>query len=283
MIIAAVDLDGTLLRSDCTISDYSRRIIEEAISNNILIIPTSGRSFRNISAKIKGIKGIRYVISSNGSVITDCQDEKIIYEKAIDQNTNHEIFRYIKDHGGFYCGYSGNDSYIETDADQIMYATRINRSMCDDLLATDVRISSLDEMISSGKTIMDKVFFSFIDPEDIARCVNWLGKFANISYGYSTKYCVEIFPRNSNKDVALDYLCKYLSIPKENTIAIGDSENDVSMIQYVSFGVAVENSMKVLKEAADYIAPSNDKDGPAQVLEKIMTGSTLELLLRQSQ
>ena len=79
MIIAAVDLDGTLLRSDCTISDYSRRIIEEAISNNILIIPTSGRSFRNISSKIKGIKGIRYVISSNGSVITDCQDEKIIY------------------------------------------------------------------------------------------------------------------------------------------------------------------------------------------------------------
>ncbi len=273
MKIAAIDLDGTLLRSDCTISDYSRRIIEKAAQQDILVVPTSGRSFRSIMAQIKGIRGIRYAIASNGSVITDCKDETILYQKSIEQNTAYEIFRYITDRGGFYCGYSGNDSYIETGADKIMHATRISKALCDDLLSTDIRVPSLDEKIKAGKMPVDKVFFSFIDPGDIAKCVDWLARFDNIIYGYSTKYTVEIFPKGSNKDIALDHLCKHLNIRKEDTIAMGDSENDLSMIRYAHLGVAVENGMEVLKKAADHISLSNDEDGPAHVLMKILSGS----------
>ncbi|MBQ9156048.1 MAG: HAD family phosphatase [Eubacterium sp.] len=270
MKIAAIDLDGTLLRSDCTISDYSKKVIEAASEHGILVVPTSGRSHRSIMAQIKNLSGIPYTISANGSVITDCRDEKILYERRIDQDTAYEIYRYITDRGGFYDGYSGNDSYIEYGADDIMYATKISDDLCRDLLSTDIRLPSLDERIRSGKMAIDKVFFSFIDPDDIAACVEWLGQFDNITYGYSTTYTVEIFPKGSNKDVAFDHLRKELNISKKDTIGIGDSENDLSLVRYAHLGAAVANGMEILRKHADYICPSNDEDGPAKLLEEIM-------------
>ena len=53
-------------------------------------------------------------------------------------------------------------------------------------------------------------------------------------------------------------------------MAIGDSDNDVAMIEYAHIGIAVANAMEVLKEKADYITKSNDEDGPAIVLKKII-------------
>ena len=58
MKLVAIDLDGTLLHDDCTISQYTKNIIEEASRNDIIVVPTSGRSFRNIKEQVKDIEGI---------------------------------------------------------------------------------------------------------------------------------------------------------------------------------------------------------------------------------
>ena len=65
-------------------------------------------------------------------------------------------------------------------------------------------------------------------------------------------------------------LAEKYHIPQEDTVAIGDSDNDVAMIEYAHIGIAVANAMEVLKEKADYITKSNDEDGPAIVLKKIL-------------
>ena len=57
MKIVAIDLDGTLLHSDCTISSYSKEVIAEAGKNGIMVVPTSGRSFRSIKNQVKDIEG----------------------------------------------------------------------------------------------------------------------------------------------------------------------------------------------------------------------------------
>ena len=272
MKLAAIDLDGTLLRSDCSISEYSAATIKKAFENDILVIPTSGRSFRSIMRYAGSLYGIRYTIGANGSVITQVKGEQVIYEDMIPRETAYAIYRHITDTGGFLSVYSGNDSYIENGGDAILHATKVSKAICDDLLSTDVRILSMDQLIRRGTMNVNKFFFSYIRPEDNAACVEWLGQFDDISYGYSTDYTVEIFPKTSNKDIALDYLRQSLGLSKEATIGIGDSENDLALIQYAHLGVAVENGMDILKKNADYIAPANDNDGPAIVLEGIMTG-----------
>ncbi len=270
MKIAAIDLDGTLLRSDSNMSDYSKEMIERAARHDILVIPTSGRSYRSIMSKIGDVKGIRYTIGANGSVITDCSDEKIILNKKIPQETCLAIYHHIKDRGGFFCGYSDNDSYIETGTEKILLSTKMSRAMCDDLLATDIRVPDLGILMEREEIAFGKLYFSFIDPRDITACVDWLGGFDDITYGYSTPYTVEVFARDCNKDLALDYLRERLGAGWEDTIAVGDSENDLSMVSYARFGAAVANGMDILKEHADLVIPPNDEDGPAHLLEKIM-------------
>ena len=270
MKIIAIDLDGTLLRSDSNISGYSKEVLEKAQEEDILFVPTSGRCFRSIMAKVGDVKGVRYTIGSNGTVITECEGEKIIYEKKISRETSYAIYSYVKEKGGFYCGYSGNDSYLEAGAEDIFRATRTEKAMCDDLLATDLRVPDLGRMILSGELTFGKMFFSFIEPADNAACVEWLGRFDDIEYGYSTPYTVEIFARGSNKDGALDYLRDYLGVRREDVIAIGDSENDLAMIRYAHLGAAVANGMEVLKNHADLVIPANDEDGPAHFLEDMM-------------
>ena len=58
--IVAIDLDGTLLHSDCTISSYSKEVIAEAVKNGIMVVPTSGRSFRSIKNQVQDIEGVKY-------------------------------------------------------------------------------------------------------------------------------------------------------------------------------------------------------------------------------
>lgn len=75
---------------------------------------------------------------------------------------------------------------------------------------------------------------------------------------------------NSSKGKSLKVLAEYLDIPIKNTIAIGNDNNDISMIDIAGFGVAVENSTDQLKKHAGYITKSNDEDGVAFFLETLI-------------
>jgi hydroxymethylpyrimidine pyrophosphatase-like HAD family hydrolase len=86
---------------------------------------------------------------------------------------------------------------------------------------------------------------------------------------------VELLPKFTDKAVAVDKLMKYLDIKKEKVICVGDSFNDLTMLRYAGKGVAMGNAQPEVKEAADYIAPSNDEDGIVEVIRKFMTEQTL--------
>ncbi len=271
MKIAAVDLDGTMMRSDSRLSDYTKKVIEEAAEHDIIVIPTSGRSHRSIMEKIEGVRGINYTISSNGTVVTEIGTENIIYEKKFRKETIYAIYRHIIEGGGFIEVYCGNESYVEKGNGDVLRESQVPLPLGEDLLYTDIRILSMDQLIRSGTMAVNKVFFTFREPEQTRACVEWLAGFDDIVYGYSTSYyTVEIFPKGANKDIALDFLRTRLGVQREDVIAMGDSENDLALIRYAHMGVAVENGMDILKENADYICESNDEDGPARLLEKVI-------------
>ena len=76
--------------------------------------------------------------------------------------------------------------------------------------------------------------------------------------------------QNSSKGSALKYLADFLSIPIKNSIAIGDDRNDISMFQASGFSVAMGNSDSKIKSLADYVTTSNNSDGVAKFLERIL-------------
>jgi hydroxymethylpyrimidine pyrophosphatase-like HAD family hydrolase len=75
-----------------------------------------------------------------------------------------------------------------------------------------------------------------------------------------------------SKGEGLTYLCKKLKVDKSQVIAIGDNENDLSMLNFAGLGVAMGNSRDEIKNMSDYVTSSNNEEGVAKVIEKYILG-----------
>ena len=91
-----------------------------------------------------------------------------------------------------------------------------------------------------------------------------------IDYFKSHSSLLEIVPPNVNKGHTLQELGKILGINRDEIIAIGDEENDLSMIKYAGLGVAMENAKEIVKQHANYITLSNDENGVGEVIKKFI-------------
>lgn len=97
--------------------------------------------------------------------------------------------------------------------------------------------------------------------------VDFLKNETGICISYSKALNIEINALGANKGNALKTIAAYLNVPIENTMAIGDSDNDLSMIQQTGISVAMGNAEAKIKEAADVVAPSNE-EGAAKIIER---------------
>ena len=86
----------------------------------------------------------------------------------------------------------------------------------------------------------------------------------------SAPYFFELLHPQASKGNALKIIAEKLGIKREEVMAIGDSGNDLSMIQYAGLGVAMENAMDILKKHADYITLSNNQAGVAHAIRKFV-------------
>lgn len=278
MKLLAIDLDGTLLRTDCRISDYSKSVLNKAKEHDIMIIPASGRCFRSVMKLLSGVEGLSYVIGSGGTTITSVREKKLIHQDIFPPELASEIFHYLYQKNNFVSIYSGNDAYIQRGSESVMYASGIGKVLCDNLLETFVRLNYLDRAIYREILPVNKMCLASLDPDGVLKCAEWLMQFKELVCNYSTKDIVEINLKKSNKGNALNILCNNINrynndfeVSKEDIIAIGDSMIDIDMIQYAHVGIAVDNAMEELKKFADRIIASNDEDGPAHLIEEIIS------------
>jgi Cof subfamily protein (haloacid dehalogenase superfamily) len=83
----------------------------------------------------------------------------------------------------------------------------------------------------------------------------------------SLPYFLEFASRDVTKAAGLEFLAEHLGFARERTVAFGDGENDIELVDWAGFGVAVENAHDLVKEVADFVCPSVDEEGVAQMLE----------------
>ena len=91
-----------------------------------------------------------------------------------------------------------------------------------------------------------------------------------LNYHISKPFFLEVINSNTSKGIALEALAKNIGISSHEVIAIGDSYNDISMIEYAGLGVAVDNAYDEIKSRADYISKSNIDNGVAEVIERFI-------------
>ena len=131
--------------------------------------------------------------------------------------------------------------------------------MCDNLLSVKLNGDIYKVLFVDEPTKIAKV--RSLLKEDIYECYNIVS---------SAPHYVEFMNKQTSKGNALRLLCEYLNIDLREVMAIGDAENDLSMLKLVSFSVAMENSEKEVKDICHYQTLSNDNDGVNLILEKVL-------------
>ena len=254
--LIAIDSDGTLRHSDGSISTRTKKIIEKlVIKGNIVTICTARPRYHTL--KISEEVGInRFLISSNGTEVYDNLNNEIIYSAYLSPKYCKKIYLDVENIGIraiFVC-------------DNIEYATQfirnnsqilLNENNIDNMLAKNIKqimiIGKNKEKIKKYKSKVEKYNLNIIDTSNDTKEEIWFSIISN----------------KASKGTALKKLAEHLSIPMCKTVAIGNDNNDLSMIQVARVGVAVENATDELKKEANYITDSNDDDGVAKYLEKL--------------
>ena len=259
----SLDLDGTLVDSNKEIPKANKEAVWKAIDKGVAVILASGRPLFGVlpvAEKLELKKRGGYVLAYNGGNIWDCKEEKLVYSKNVPMECIEDICRVARKYDVSPLTYY-NDLVISERAED-EYVKR-------EAFCNSAKIMQVDDIPSFVDFPEAKVLLVGPHEKLLPAKEELEGMYSDVlDLFFSMDFFLEVVPKNVGKDSSLDELLKIIGIQREELVACGDGMNDISMIKYAGLGVAMENAYPEVKEAADAIAPSNDDNGVAYVLEK---------------
>ena len=266
MKLLFTDLDGTLLTDDKRILDADMAAIEGMLSCGHKLVLCTGRpltSAKQLAQKYGFDKPGFFLVSFNGGLIYDYATEKAILTRYIPVD---EV-KFIMD-AAHRCGmhahtYSGDLVVSEYETEQLKTYCRLMKM--DYVVVKDIR-DYYGEFINV--VVKPPIKVNIITPFDHSSLVTTAGKLFDV---FSKPEMLEFSHMQSNKGDAVRFMAEYYKVPLEDTIAVGDEENDCPMIEAAGVGVAVANASPVAKDFADYVtANDNNHSAIAEVIEKFV-------------
>ena len=266
--LVAADMDGTLITNNQELTSRTERAVRDICDRGIIFILNTGRSNSESELYYDRLP-MEYSIFANGTYILNLKTGECPYYLPID----------IEDARRIYDIYARFDCLIFIQGDYWVYTVEGAEEKCrrfpeyiEGLATIDLPYRyerDLGEFINERKDPVEKFHVSFISHEEAEEAYRILSQlpFAVVWCG---KYCVEVSNPRADKGLALKWLGEKLGIRREEIMAIGDSGNDRSMIEYAGVGVAMGNSPDSIKEIADHVVPSNDEEGAAWALEHLI-------------
>lgn len=265
--LIAIDLDGTLLKDDKTISDRNKQALVQAKHEGVKVVICTGRPLIAIEPILDRLE-LRdagdYSITFNGGAIQKNDTGEEIFSDSLslaDVKETAELMTTLD---------LPLDVLSKDQCIHIPTATAAHQSIYETLnpLLTFVHqtTASLTETKIFNKMVVG-VDQSYLD-QQISNIPNEFHAKFNIMK--SRPNLLEILPKTVSKANGIQKLTDILGIKQSEVMALGDEENDESMIEYAGLGVVMENGNVELKKIAQYIAPSNEKDGVAVAVEKFV-------------
>lgn len=269
--LVAIDMDDTLLTHDKRISKENIEALQKAHDKGIFVVISTGRIFASAYAYSEFLGFKPYIIASNGAIIRDDKNNEI-YKSVFDIDLISYLIDLANKNGVYYHFYSDKVVYSPQSTSKYQKYGEWNRLYAETLR---VKIEDIPKGSDFVKKLSDNVvkFVMFEeDAEKIKHVRALIDEFQGDRLETTSSYYnnIEILNKGINKGSGLRILGEYLGIDRSEMVAIGDSENDVEMVEYAGLGVAMENAILKLKNSADYITKSNMDNGVAHVINKFI-------------
>lgn len=266
--LIAADLDGTILRSDKTVSARTEQAFRAVSAQGCLVVPSTGRLKKTIPEQVLGFPGVRFCVTSNGASVLDLQTGGAVFTDLMTREQTERVLSYLCPTGFLVEAYAGGNSYSERKALAGMIRMGPPEWLVDLTLQSQTFVDDLPAYVREHGMRLEKINLPYLPAGDrhrFACAFSSMPGFAVCS-AYDTN--LEINTASCSKGNALDHLCSRLGIPAAQAMAVGDGGNDVSMLRWAGLGVAMGNASRDALEAADAVTASNDADGVALALER---------------
>lgn len=257
------DLDGTLLTREKRISEKTKKALDEFVAKGNHFAVCTGRGLDNVLDVSRSL-AIDYpgsfLICYNGAEIYDYDKKEVIFRIGIPLEMIPGIFKTASDFNVHAHTYTTDSLVTPDEGEEMRFYNRVIKRP---LIVTDDVVGHLPE--DPCKVIAIELH----DPDKLERFrLSIMEKYGDrLSTVYSNPYYLEIFMKEAGKGSAVRRLSEYLNIPIANTIAAGDEQNDISMIEEAGLGIAMLNSNESVKRSADVVTVyDNDHDGLAEFL-----------------
>ena len=265
--IIFTDLDRTLLNNEMRLSEENRLAIQQYVDMGGVFVPNSGRSIGEIPDEVTELPEVRFVIGSNGADIYDKQTGEHIgaamtreeVAKVFDILSEYEVFLGVHYHG---------DGYVDADRLdlEIMRYYNVDDYFGQYYLDTNLPHKEFDAFCR-GMEEVEMVCAFFRSPEGQETCHTRLQE-EGFMVASSHAHNIEIFSPSAGKGNAVRRLAAHLGIACEETVAMGDSKNDLSMLEAAGLGLAVANGSEITKANADAVICRNDEHIMPYVMKK---------------
>lgn len=262
--LIAIDIDGTLLNSRHEISPRVRQAIKQATLQGIMIVPATGRCSNATQAIMSRLGIVSPGVFLQGLLVLDANG-RVLYEKTMEPQITRQVISFAKERELTPLIYSGSRIIVEA-----------RTPHADALIPYS---EPVPEVISPLEGVPDKLpvhkLLLIDEPARITDARQDLSKLLDgqASITQALPIAIEILPHGASKGAGFRHLLESLDIPPENTMAVGDGENDIEMIRIAGIGVAMGNAPAHVKAAADAVVDLSDKDGLAEALERFVLRS----------
>lgn len=261
-----LDLDDTLLRDDLTISPRTRASLIEAQKRGVLVVLASGRPTgamwryaRELELDLHG----GWIISFNGAVINDCRTGEAVFERALAREIIHEIHDHAMAHD------AGILTYVD---DRIVTPEAVEWVRVEQTL-TGMDVLEVDDFKEAVHRDAIKVIV-VEEPERLREIADKIRPAVEdrMSMVISKPFFLEFTDLGIDKKSSLSLLLERTGLVREQVMAVGDSYNDMGMIELAGLGVCVANGRDEVKAMADHVTESNMDDGVAVAVERFVLG-----------
>lgn len=264
--LLVLDVDGTLLNDEREISKRTLAALLKVQQMGVRIVLASGRPTYGLMPLAKTLELGNYggfVLSYNGCQIIKAQNGEILFERRI----NPEMLPYLekKARKNGFAIFTYHDDTLITDSPDNEYIK--NEALLNNLkiIREDEFSTAIDFAPCKCMLVSDK------EKALIGLEQHWEKRLAGTLDAFrSEPYFLEVVPCGVNKANTLGALLEHLEVTREEVIAVGDGVCDVTMLQLAGMGVAMGHSQDSVKVCADYVTASNEEDGVALAVEKLI-------------
>ncbi|MCC7146132.1 MAG: HAD family phosphatase [Phycisphaeraceae bacterium] len=260
-LLVAIDMDGTLLRSDDTLSQATITAVQQVTELGVKVVLATARPPRSVAAIERQLGLDTLQINHNGALIYDPRAGRPLYHHPLNASLARQLIAVArKIDPSLAVGIDVVDQF-HSDGNA---AAALRREPC--VGYQDQPLGSLDKVLQSPVT---KVLF-LGQPDSLGRLQMLLAdkSAAKVTMAFTHQHLLQIMAAGVDKAAALAKVAEHYGIARDRVMAIGDAPNDVPMLLWAGLAVAMGNAWDDARRAAHFVAPDNNADGVAAALRR---------------